>query len=84
VKRIPSEIDVDLLRTVVTARLPIPVDRSTWFLELHPAYVRLRRGRTTEWLAVDFESLIQRAIKSAVEEARRFRKRKGGRGHGSN
>ena len=75
-RRIPPEIEVDLTRTVVKAKLPIDFDRATWFAELHSGYVALRRARTAQTFTVDYESLISRAIAAEVESRRRARRRR--------
>jgi len=83
-RRIPSEIDVDLLRTAVKARLPLPFDGSSWTASFLPTCVVFRRLRTKQTYIVEYETAIQRAIKADVEEARRSRKRKRGRSDGTN
>ena len=72
--RVPARRLVDLTKTVVEAKLPIPFDRATWIVELHPGYLALRRHRTTDMFTVDYESLIGRAIAIAVEERRRAKR----------
>ena len=75
-RRIPSEIEVDLLRTVVKARLPIAFDASSWTASFLPTCVVFRRLRTKQTYIVEYETAIQRAIKADVEDARRSKRRK--------
>jgi hypothetical protein len=73
--RTPAHRQVDLTKTVVEAKLPIPFDRAAWIVELHPGYLAFRRYRTTDMFTLDYESLIGRAIAIAVEERRRAKRR---------
>lgn len=61
-----------LLQKPIKRELPISFDRRNWTVEMHGAYLRLKPKRSRkEFYDVSWDSIIERAIRAAVELRRR-------------